>query len=130
MIDRFIVTGGIVLAGILLYRFRQPILDRLSRFDAENRARIEEEERDRGDTLAHYRHTLKRAEEQVDRIEETTVHDPRTGLPVPRFLFEGETFATRKDAEQVRSDKVRAVARAFYMELPAALASRGDGKLR
>jgi len=36
----------------------------------------------------------------------------------------------KKDAENARADKVRALARKFYMELPAALAARrDDGRL-
>ena len=47
-----------------------------------------------------------------------------------RFLFEGERFATRHDAEHAREGKVRALARAYYMDLPAALSARkGDDKL-
>jgi hypothetical protein len=130
VVDRFIVTGGVILAGLLLYRFRQPILDRLKQFDEDNRARLEGDERDRHDSLAHYRHTLARAEEQVDAIEEITLDDVRTGLPVTRYLFEGERFATLAEAERARAEKVRAVARAFYVELPAALAARNEGKLR
>ena len=81
--------------------------------------------------LAHFRHTLARAEEQVEDVSEISVADPRTGTPVTRFLFEGEQFAMRSDAERVRAEKVRKLARDFYMELPAALAARRkDGKLR
>jgi hypothetical protein len=43
---------------------------------------------------------------------------------VTRFVFEGEQFATRFDAERVRAEKIRAIARGFYVELPRALAQR------
>jgi hypothetical protein len=58
------------------------------------------------------------------------VPDERTGDPVTRYLFEGETFASRDEAEAARNEKIVAKAREFYMELPAALAARGNGKLR
>ena len=131
MIARLFLTAGIILIGILLYRFHRPILAALERFDRRNRDRQVQEERDRADALAHFRHTLTRAEEQVEAIGEITVLDPRTATGVTRYLFEGEQFAARGDAERARADKVRALARAFYMDLPAALASRSpDGKLR
>ena len=119
----------VILAGILVYRYHRDILAMLKRFDDRNRARIEDEMRDRNDSLAHYRHTLKLAEEQVEPVSEITLSDPRTATPVTRYLFEGEQFATRREAEHAREEKVRAKARAFYMELPAALARRGNGKL-
>jgi hypothetical protein len=131
VIERLILTAGLILAGILIYRFGRPISAALRRFDAENRARRFEELRDRTDQLAHFRHTLRRAEEQVETIGEVAVSDERTGTPVTRYLFEGEQFATRADAERVRADKVRSLARTFYMDLPAALAARkGDGRIR
>ncbi len=121
----------LIFAGLLLYRYHRPVLAALRRFDEENRARKVAELRDRTDMLAHFRHTMARAEEQVEDVIEITSADARTGTPVPRFLFEGEQFATKSDAERVRSDKVRKLARDFYMELPTALAARRkDGKLR
>jgi hypothetical protein len=123
-------TAGLVLAGILAYHFRRRILGNLARFDARNVARKIEEFRDRHDHLAHYRHTLKLAEEQVDVVTEITAADQRTGSPVLRYVFAGETFATRDDAEAARKEAILAQARTFYIELPAALSRRGDGKLR
>jgi hypothetical protein len=131
MLERLIVTTAIILAAILIYRFYRPIIEALQRFDLKNRNRLEDEARDRRDSLAHFRHTLQRAEEQVEPVTEVEVSDPRTATPAIRFLFDGEEFTMRRDAERVRSDKVRALARKFYMELPAALtARRGDGQLR
>jgi hypothetical protein len=124
------VTAGLVLAAIIAYRFHRPILAALARFDARNVARRVEEMHDRRDRLAHYRHTVRLAEEQVDEITETAVVDERTGLPVRRFHFAGETFASRGDAEAAREGTVLAKAREFYVELPAALSRRGNGKLR
>lgn len=123
-------TAVLVLAAILLYRFHRPILAALARFDARNIARKFEEARDRRDRLAHYRHTVRLAEEQVDDISEIVVSDERTASPVVRFVFSGETFATRKEAEEARNDAIMAKARDFYAELPVALSRRGDGTLR
>ena len=123
-------TTGFIIAGLLFYRFWPAIYAAVKRFDDKNRARIEGEQRDRRDNLAHYRHTLHIAEEQVEEIGEIEVPDERTAVPVKRYVFEGERFAERREAERAREDKVRALARRFYMELPAALAARkGDGKL-
>jgi len=123
-------TAGMVLAGILLYRFHRPILAALARFDARNLARKFEEARDRRDRLAHYRHTVTLAEEQVDDISEIVVSDERTARPVVRFVFSGEMFATREEAEKARSGAIIAKARDFYAELPAALSRRSDTTLR
>lgn len=128
MRDLFITTGFVLLA-ILIYGYRAPILARLKRFDAENIARKEQEVRDRADSLAHFRHTLKLAEEQVEAVSEIVESDPRTATPVTRFVFEGETYATRFEAEKARQEKIRGLAREFYVELPRALASQGNGKL-
>jgi hypothetical protein len=122
--------AGLVLAAILLYRFHRPLARALSRFDATNAARRAEEMRDRQDRLAHFKHTMRLAEEQVEEISEVTNADVRTGLPTKHFLFEGEMFASQDEAEAARQRSVVAKARAFYLELPAALAARGDGKLR
>ena len=123
-------TTAFIIAGLLFYRFWPSIYAAVKRFDAANRARIESDRRDRSDSLAHFRHTLKIAEEQVEEIGEIEVPDERTGGPVKLYLFEGERFALRRQAERVREEKVRALARKFYMELPAALSARkGDGKL-
>ncbi len=118
-----------ILAGILIYRYHPEILAMLKRFDDRNRARIAGEERDKADSLAHYRHTLTLAEEQVEEVGEITLSDSRTATPIKRYVFEGEHFATRRDAERAREEKVRAKARAFYTELPLALSARGDDKL-
>lgn len=124
-----IVTFLIVVAGIFIYHYRHGILRVLRRFDERNRARIEGEKRDRGDALSHFRHTLALAEEQVEAVSEIMLSDPRTATPVTRYVFEGEQYATRREAERAREEKVRAKARAFYMELPSALAHRGKDRL-
>ena len=122
-------VSALVLGGLLIYGFRYRILDRLRRFDQRNIARQRQEMEDRRDRLAHYKHTLQLAQEQVEEIGEIKAPDERTGDPVTRYLFEGETFASRDDAEAARNEKIVAKAREFYMELPAALAARGKDKL-
>ena len=122
--------AAVIAAGILFYRFHRQIFANLRRFDAANRARREAEIRDRTDSLAHFRHTFAQAEEQVETVSEVQFTDERTGTPVTRFVFEGETFGTREDAEHVRAAKVRVLARNFYLDLPRALtARRDDGRL-
>lgn len=122
--DSLITTAIILLAGILIYRLREPILSALRRFDAKNIARRREEVEDRRDRFAHYKHTLRLAEEQVEEVSEFETRDERTGQPLTRYLFEGEQFASRDEAEAVRQRKIVAHARTFYQELPAALAGR------
>jgi hypothetical protein len=131
VIERLLVTAGFILAGILIYRFHRPMLAALRRFDEQNRTRRLQELHDRQDQLAHFRHTLGRAEEQVEAIAEIALADERTGTPVTRYLFEGVQFAAREDAERARAEKIRLLARTFYMDLPGALAARkGDGRIR
>jgi hypothetical protein len=119
-----------VLAAILLYRFHRPILAALARFDARNMARKFEEARDRRDRLAHYRHTVRLAEEQVDDITEVAVSDERTATLVTRFVFAGETYVAREEAQAARNHAIMAKARDFYVDLPTALTRRGDTSLR
>ncbi|MGD0143838.1 MAG: hypothetical protein ABSC92_11820 [Rhizomicrobium sp.] len=123
-------VSALVFGGLLIYGFRVRILDRLRRINQRNIARQRQEAEDRRDRFAHYKHTLSLAAEQVEEIGEIKVPDERTGDPVTRYLFEGETFASRDEAEAARNEKIVAKAREFYMELPAALAARGNGKLR
>lgn len=115
---------------LVIFRFRHEIAAALERFDRRNVQRQADEQRDRSDPIAHFRHTLKVAEEQVEEVSEISVADERLGTPVTRFVFEGEQFASRFDAERVRAEKIRAIARGFYVELPRALAQRKqDDKL-
>lgn len=122
--DSLITTAIILLAGILIYRLREPILSALRRFDAKNIARRREEVEDRRDRFAHYKHTLRLAEEQVEEVSEFETRDERTGQPLTRYLFEGEQFASRDEAEAARQRSIVAKARKFYEELPAALTHR------
>ena len=124
-----IITAAFLVAVILLYRFRDPIFGALARFDARNRARRREEIQDRHDPLAHYKHTARVASEQVEEIGILETSDERTGLSVTRYLFEGEQFATREEAEAARRESILQKARGFYQELPAALQARRSDKL-
>lgn len=124
-------TALFVLAGVIAYRFHRPILALLARFDARNTERKIAELRDRQDRNAHYKHTIELAEEQVDVVTETTMMDKRTGENVSRFLFAGEMFMTREEAEAARQEAILIKAREFYVELPTALTRRGgDSTLR
>ena len=129
MVWNIVAISLIVPAGIVLAHPR--VLGAFRRFDARTRERIASERQDRADALAHFRHTLKLAEEQVEEVSAVTVPDERIGTPVTRYLFEGETFMSEADAAQARADKMRAIARGFYMDLPAALrARREEDKLK
>ncbi len=119
-----------VLGASLLYWLGPKFVAAFKRFDDENRARIEGELQDRRDRSAHVRHTLAVAGEQVEEILEIAESDPRTGTPTTRYVFEGERYATRDEAEKVRAEKIGDIARGFYQDLPRALtARRGDGRL-
>ena len=119
----------LILAAIALHRVWPRIVAALKRFDADNIARIRQEQIDRGDQLAHFRHTMGRSEEQVGDVFEIEELDPRTATSVTRYVFEGERFATRREAEKVRAQKIGDIARGFYRELPAALAHRGKDRI-
>src|ERR1700757_3220715 len=104
--SRLFATAAVLLVAIVVVRFWPRILARLRQFDAANVARIRQEQVDRGDQLAHFRHTLGRSEEQVEDISEITELDPRTATSVTRYVFEGERFATRWEAEKARAQKI------------------------
>jgi hypothetical protein len=122
--ESLITTTILIIGAILLYRYRAPLLAALRRFDERNVERIKEEYSDRRDPVAHFKHTFRVAEEQVEEISEIATHDSRTGQPVTRYVFEGEQFATRDEAEAARQRSIVGKARNFYKELPAALAHR------
>ncbi len=127
--SRLLTVAIFLFAFIALARFWPRILTALRRFDRENVERQRGEIIDRQDQLAHFRHTLRLAEEQVEEVSELETRDGRTGLPVTLYVFEGEHYATRREAERAREETVRGKARAFYVELPAALAHRGKDRL-
>lgn len=112
-----IVFAIIFVAGALIYKFRARIFIALRSFDARNAARRFEEFRDRHDRFAHYKHTLRLAEEQVEGVSKVVVPDESTGMPVPRYLFLGAQYATHNEAEAARRAAVTAKAREFYIEL-------------
>ena len=117
-------VSAAILIGILLLHPR--VLGAVRGFDARNRARIAAEQKDRRDALAHFRRTLELASEQVEPVQSVSVADDRTGTAVTRYLFEGQAFATEAEARERRDEKVRIIARGFYMDLPAALRARKD----
>ena len=120
----------ILVALGLAYWLGPRVAAAFKRFDAENRERILGEMQDRRDRNAHIRHTLAVAGEQVEDVQEVTETDPRTGTPVTRYVFEGERFASRDEAEKVRAEKIGQIAMGFYKDLPRALtARRGDDRL-
>ncbi len=119
-------TAAVILLAIVAYHFRGHWLSALKRFDARNRERLEEEQRDRHDPMAHYKHTLRVAGEEVEEVQEIVEPDERTGDPVTRYIFGAEKFATRDEAEEARNIVIVAKARIFYRHLPAALAARRD----
>jgi len=122
---RDLLNGFVLLAAALLvYRYHRAIIAAVRRFDANNVRRIAEQERAKTDPLAHFRETLKTAEEQVEAVSEITLADERLGTPVTRYIFEGERFATRAEAERARAEKIRAIAHSYYVDLPRALAER------
>jgi len=58
----------------------------------------------------------------VEEVGEFQTQDARTGQTVTRYTFEGEQFPSRDEAEGARQRAIVAKARAFYEDLPAALA--------
>ena len=106
-----------VLACMGFYQFIWP---RLKRFDQNNVARITQQERDRADANAHFRHALEVADEQVEPVQEIKLAGGA------QYLFEAQVFTTRDEAEEMRARRVGVVARRFYEELPTALMARSE----
>jgi hypothetical protein len=123
--SQFLLLLFAFLAVALLYRWRDAIIARLKAFDARNAARREEELRARYDANAHYRHTLRLAEEEFEEVREFRARDPRTGVDLPRYVFLGEEYATREEAEAARRAAIIDKARAFYVEMDTIMLRRG-----
>jgi hypothetical protein len=120
-----LLTLALILFGMaLLYGFRDRLLRALRSFDARNTKRRAEEARALMDRYAHYRQTVEFAEEQVEPVATLTVSDSRTGEPVTRYVFLGEEYATRKEAEASRHAAVIEKAREFYIDLDQIYLSR------
>jgi hypothetical protein len=115
---------AVFIAAAVLYRFRARVLGVFRRFEARNAARRMEEFRALTDRDAHYRHTIALADEQVEPVAKITVRDERTGEPVQRYLFLGESYADLKEAETVRYRQVISKAREFYIDLDRVFLSR------
>lgn len=119
-------SAVLILFGVVLIcAFRYRILAALRRFETNNALRRAEEARALFDRNAHYRQTVRFAEEEVEEVAKLTVPDERTGEPVTRYVFLGEQFATRKDAEAARYAAVIEKAREFYKDLDRIYLSRG-----
>jgi hypothetical protein len=114
----------IVFVLVLVSAFRYRIFAALRRFDQNNALRRAEEARALFDRYAHYRQTVQFAEEEVEDVAKLTVPDERTGEPVTRYIFLGEQFATRKEAEAARYAAVIEKAREFYKDLDRIYLSR------
>ena len=120
--------GNIILICLLflalaaLYRWGRPILHALRRFDARNARRKQEQFAARFDPNAHFRETMRLAEEQVEDITEIA-----DSGPVMRFLFNGEEYDRREDAEAARAAIVFEKARGFYVELDTIYLGRRGG---
>lgn len=120
-------TALLILFGVVLvcaYRYR--IFAALRRFEANNARRRAEEARALFDRYAHYRQTVRFAEEEVEDVAKLTVRDERTGEPLTRYIFLGEQFATRKEAEAARYAAIIERAREFYKDLDQIYLSRRD----
>jgi hypothetical protein len=116
MLENMLWASAFILACILFYRFALPAL---RRFDVENVERIVRQEQEKSDPTAHIRHALETAEEQVEPVTEIKVGD------VVQYLFETKIYLDRDDAEAARAERIGAIARRFYTELPQAMAGRG-----
>ena len=103
--------------GAALYHWRSRILGPLRRFDQRNAARQREELLARVRWDAHYRETLKLAEEQVEPVMEYSAPDARTGVMRPRYAFMSEEFFSRAEAEEARNAAIAGKARSFYQDL-------------
>lgn len=105
----------LLLAG--LYRFRVPLTRILRRFDKRNAERKAEQARQRLDAHAHYRETIRLADEQVEHVVPIAIGEDKNGASVYRYLFGRQQYMTRADAEAARYNAVIAKAREFYSEL-------------
>jgi hypothetical protein len=69
------------------------------------------------DRYSHYRQTVQFVDEQIEPVTQITANDERTGEPVARYVFLGNWYGTRKDAEEARHAVVIEKAREFYADL-------------
>ncbi len=116
MLENVFWASAFILACILFYRFALPAL---KRFDTENVERIVRQEQDKSDPTAHIRHALEMAEEQVEPVTEIKVGE------IVQYLFETRLYLDRDDAEAARAERIGAIARRFYAELPKAMGGGG-----
>ena len=122
--SNLISLATIFFSGILIYHFRARIVAGLRGFEQRNSERRAEEARALFDRNAHYRQTMALAEEQVEKIAAIKVPDARTGQSIERFLFLGEQYALREEAEVARQAQIILIARDFYIDLDRNFLSR------
>jgi hypothetical protein len=103
--------------GGIAYRRRASLLGALRRFDARNAARQREQLLQRVHPDAHYAETLRVADEEVEPVSEFQAPDARTGIMLPRYVFQGTQYATREEAVEARLAAIADKARAFYADL-------------
>ena len=115
----------IFFVGFLFYGFRRQIIGPFRRFEARNARRRAEEARALFDNHAHYRQTVQFAEEEIEEVAKIVVPDERTGERVTRYLFLGEQYGTRTEAEAARFAAVIEKAREFYKDLDRIYLARG-----
>ena len=65
------------------------------------------------------------AQEEIEEVAKISVPDERTGEPVARYLFLGDQYATRNEAEAARFGIVIEKAREFYKDLDRIYLARG-----
>jgi hypothetical protein len=116
----------IFVCGIAIYAYRRRIGETLRRFEARNARRRTEEARALYDNHAHYRQTVEFAQEEIEEVMKISVPDERTGEPVVRYLFLGDRYATRQEAEAARFGIVIGKARDFYKDLDRIYLARRD----
>lgn len=112
MIFNILLIGLAFMAVAAIYRWREVLLAPLRRFDQRNVERIREQTEARYDPEAHFKETLRLAEEQVEEIIETADTEP-----LKRYYFNGKEFDKREDAEEARREKIIEIARGFYFDL-------------
>nr|TFG55304.1 MAG: hypothetical protein E4H34_00755 [Hyphomicrobiales bacterium] len=120
--ENIVLICMVFFGAAALYRWGRPILAALRRFDARNARRQEEQRMARFDPDAHYRETMRLADEQVEQIAEFTAPGP-----VKRYIFNGEEYDRLEEAEAARMAIVIEKARGFYVELDTIYLGRGGG---
>ena len=106
-----LTLAAIFILAALAYRFRERLFAPLRRFEARNTARRAEEFQALFDRNAHYRQTVKLAEEQVEEVMKTSAVDPRTGhhYDHTRRYIEASPAADASMRQRIYSDNALGV---------------------